>query len=152
MRREFLTGLSVAILSTGLAACGGGKDDLEKQVNALQDELARVQGDFDMMSDRVSGLEAQLVAGRPVAAEEVADDEASEEEEAEEEAPGTLERKRLKVIRLEPKPTAPAAADPEAEEEPRPLLQGSGDHAEIKRPTSFLLPDAKQGRLGQDRV
>ena len=51
-----------------LAGCGGNREEMKKRVSEMQDEITRLQGQQDLLGDRLAGLEAQLRAqGAPAA-------------------------------------------------------------------------------------
>ncbi len=133
MRRKFLTSrfaLLALLLSTGFAfGCGGEKDAMKKRLASMTDEITRLQGDHDMLVDRVTGLEAQVIRS------EATRGAAAPRSEAEEEESGQVERPRLKVFRLGPGGGAESdeRVEPREEDEgPRPVLRGSGDRMRIE--------------------
>jgi hypothetical protein len=122
--------------SLGTSACGGGDADaMKKRVATLQDELTLLQNDVDRLEERLAAVET-----RPQVQSS-----ASEQEKA---SAGTLERPRLKVIKLEPgassASSSPTPEEPVSEakdtDEPRPVIRGSGDQVESE------LPPASGGR------
>lgn len=136
MRRKFPTSGSrfavLSLLAAFAAGCSGSKNDMEKQLTAMSEELTRLQGDHDMLVDRVTGLEAQVVHERNRPVSQTIREDADPESEHDES--GQVERPRLKVIRLGPGGAHPEGSEPvEAEEddEPRPVLRGSGDRMRI---------------------
>lgn len=148
LARTTVSLVTLALSSALLVGCGGGTKKLEKQVASLQDELAELQGDYDMISDRLTGLEAQVQAGalRGAADSATADAEPGAER---------IERPRLKVIRVGPgssaaPPAHPPSEDPAESEGTRPVIRGSGDKAQIieGRPTS-RVDDAPHSRSGK---
>ena len=111
--------------SLGTSACGGGDADaMKKRIASLQDEMTLLQNDVDRLEERLAAVETRPPV-QPSAG-------------AREQASGTLERPRLKVIKLGPG-ASPATARPTTEEpvsepedtdEPRPVIRGSGDRIE----------------------
>ncbi len=131
----------VVSASLGTSACGGGDADaMKKRIGTLQDELTLLQNDVDRLEERLATAEA-----RPRV-------QPSAEAQAEA-AAGTIERPRLKVIKLEPgassaaarpTPEEPVSGPPEpgadGTDEPRPVIRGTGDRIESE------LPRARGGR------
>jgi len=124
--------LYVLAVSASLAAtaCGGGDTDaMKKRVTTLQDEVTLLQNDVDRLEERLAAVES-----RPLVQSSAEDRKGA--------AAGTLERPRLKVIKLEPGPSPAAAgqtpdepaADVKDTDEPRPMIRGTGDHIESELP------------------
>ena len=60
--RKLMTGCAFAVLTFGLAACGGGgdnsaRDSLQEQLDALQ---AAYDGEGDLTAEAITGLQADL--------------------------------------------------------------------------------------------
>ena len=133
-------GLLLPLALVGTAGCGGSeRDAMRKRVSSLQDEVNLLQNTVDRLEERLAAVEMQERArpARP-AAEESA-------------STGTIERPRLKVIRLEPgaepvseepSPRSDAAPPPkDPPDDPRPVIRGSGDRLETE------LPEGPTSRL-----
>lgn len=133
MRRKFLTSgfrFAALVLSTGVAlGCAGDKDEMKKRLASMQDEIVRLQGDQDMLVDRVTGLETQVIR------QNSARGRAAAEPQPQEERSDQVERPRLKVIRLGPRGGGgneeDAVQPSEEDDAPRPILRGSGDDMRV---------------------
>jgi hypothetical protein len=120
----FLLALGLALSAS---ACGGGHDDLTKRLASVQTELGKLQKHNERLEERLQALEMKKEAPQPRVAGS--------------DSPGTVERPRLMVVKLEPgdsargeaAPDAPTAAmpaeDSAADTSPRPMIRlyGSGD-------------------------
>jgi len=108
---------------------------MKKRIASLQDEMTLLQNDVDRLEERLASVEA-----RPSVQPRTSDQEKAKA--------GTLERPRLKVIKLEPGGSPPDAqpipeesvSEAKDTEEPRPVIRGSGDRIESE------LPSAPKGR------
>jgi tol-pal system protein YbgF len=65
MHRPYQTSLllagaiSAALMASGLVGCAGGKDAADKQIDALQAEISRMQQDQDRINERLGGVESR---------------------------------------------------------------------------------------------
>ncbi|HEY3234935.1 MAG TPA: hypothetical protein VGJ84_09460 [Polyangiaceae bacterium] len=112
-------------------ACSSQAPELRRQVNSLEGELRRIQGENDRLEERVSTLEQHLTARGKRAG-------------ATSESPTPP----LKVVRLDPDTSThesiqePTPADSSTEDDgPRALIRGRGDRLE-----SVQLPGSAKGR------
>jgi TolA-binding protein len=142
--------LTAVLALLGAMGCGGGKDDLKKQVRSLETQVTTLRADADRLEERLQALEL----GGAGAARQESRAEGDEQRQ---------ERPRLKTIRLAPEdepPPSPAVevpATPEPESEGgRPVIRGTGDRV-IKTgdasPSGRFSPrhDAYAGALAMAR-
>jgi hypothetical protein len=95
---------ALALAAFLVLGCSSGKQSLEQRLGALEQQVLALQNDNDRLSERLGSVE---LPGPPARQEQPAE---------------SIERPPLKVVRLEPGPSA--AAD--AEEEPRPVIRDTG--------------------------
>jgi hypothetical protein len=135
----------VLLLSLGAPGCGGAADAQKKRVRELEEELTRLQNSHDRLEERLTSLELSRPAAQ---AESKTSSESKPKQAAEPDAapgaeeralaatPATIERPPLKVFKLGPPGTAPAAepsgagAGAEGADEPRALIRGQGQRIE----------------------
>ncbi|MCA9593009.1 MAG: hypothetical protein KC776_06845 [Myxococcales bacterium] len=118
----------VVAMGGALAGCGSNKDNVEKRLSELRDEIVRLQNNQDRLAERVMAVELarmQEPAAKPKAA-----------------AAERVERPPLKVIRLEPDAPAAAPREPSAEE------KSQDDASDAPRPV--IRVRGKQGLLGPE--
>ena len=133
---------AVLVSVVGAAGCSGERDALNKRVLALQEEVTLLQNSQDRLEERLAAIElrqSQMAEGPAQTAPS---------------APRTMERPRLKVIRVEPDsahapptqgsptPRAPQPEDSESDT-PRPVIRGTGTRLQSSTPpgpTSYLDP------------
>jgi hypothetical protein len=131
MRSRYFSALGRAVLPwlvVFAAGCSSEKDGVEKQLSKLQDQLRHLQSETDRMGERLDAVESrQATASRP-AEERVANN------------GSTLERPKLKVVRMEPGDEAAAddapetgAPPPEDDTAPRLVIQGEGKSIESRQ-------------------
>lgn len=118
----------LVVAACGLAACGGGHDDLAKRLASVQSDLTKLQSHSDRLEQRLQALEMRkesTPAVRPVG-----------------ESAASSERPRLMVVKLEPgDDTREAATDaptaalrPEesaADQSPRPVIRVYGSRTDV---------------------
>lgn len=104
---------------------------MKKRVTSLQDEVTLLQNDVDRLEERLAAVESWPRSQQTSEKDEQA-------------APGTIERPRLKVIRLEPGASsaapqqsteAPSRSSEDADES-RPVIRGTGDRIESDLPSA----------------
>ena len=131
------------------SGCGGSeRDAMRKRMSSLQDEVNLLQNTVDRLEERLAAVEMQERARPAIPASNAS------------EGAGTIERPRLKVIRLEPGaetggagPSQPSETGPDREpaDEPRPVIRGAGDRVETELPpgpTSRLQWPGDRSRAG----
>lgn len=100
-----------------VAGCGGNRDAIEKQLDSLKSEIAKIEADQDRLHERVNGLEAQKrEAGARARVEE--------------------ERPPLKVVVLKPEDDGSeqdSTIDGEDGDAPRTLVRAEGDSRRGKK-------------------
>lgn len=119
------------LMALGLSACGGGHDELNKRLAAMQGDLTRLQSHSDRLEQRLETLEMRK---EPAQAVRVATGDS---------ALGN-ERPRLLVVKLEPgdeardaAPTADAPTatlrpeDSAADTSPRPMIRVYGSRTDV---------------------
>ncbi|MCA9623375.1 MAG: hypothetical protein KC731_30350 [Myxococcales bacterium] len=132
MRKAVL--LAPLLLAT-MVGCGGDRDQMSKDIESLQHELARLRSQGSAMADRLDSLEEQaaVASAQSPAAEADPDD-----------------RPVLEVVRLSPPETVeaqePVVASPESDE-PRPNIVG--DAKGVERVDDASAKKAKQGWRGR---
>jgi hypothetical protein len=123
----------VFLAIAGVAGCSGERDALQKRVTALQEEVTLLQNSQDRLEERLAALElreSQMAERSAQAAPST---------------PPTVERPRLKVIKVDPDSAAapapqgtsvPPAPQPEGEgsDSPRPVIRGTGTRLESRMP------------------
>jgi TolA-binding protein len=117
----FLPTLAALLAVMGGFGCGGGNEDLKKQVRALETQVTSLRADADRLEERLQAVElGAAVPGRTAGEARTQD--------------ARLERPRLKTIHLAPDDERPAPpptevpATPETESEGvRPVIRGTGD-------------------------
>ena len=105
-------------LALNVLGCAGDKDQANRRLRALEDKLMRLQNETDQLREQVVGLEHRPGNGR--AADAAYDPTPGG-------APATLERPKLKLIRLQPQDDPPSLPS-SATDAPGP----SGDSVESK--------------------
>ena len=117
-----------------LSGCGGDKA-MEKRLNAMRDEMTRMQADQDRLDERMGAMEMQRIASTPRGTA-VAD--------------ASVQHPRLKVIKLTPnsEPGASGEAEEPLEDSaeaapgtgPRPVLRSRGSQVEADIPDESPAP------------
>jgi hypothetical protein len=121
------------LLITGLAlvGCSNGREELTRELNQLQRELARVRASNSALQDRVEALEQRR--------ERTA--EASDE-------PDKDDRPALEVVRIEPDSAKPSPEEPVSDEDDRPVIR-NGFRGRVEM--SDAPPQAAKSVLPQRR-
>jgi len=115
-------------VACGLAACGGGHDELAKRLTTVQVELTKLQSHSDRLEQRLEALEMRKES---TAMTHPVNDSAA-----------SVEHPRLMVVKLEPgddtrevPADAPTAAlrpeDSAADQSPRPVIRVYGSRTDV---------------------
>ncbi len=115
--------------------CSGGQDKFQKELDSLQEQVVRMQGEQDRMSERLVAMEA--IGASPAAQVKKRADGESDEA-------GFEERPRLKVVQMAPDADAAPADESESvalpqqvdEDAKRPKIELNGTKAKKRRSKS----------------
>ena len=141
-----LVALTLALLAV---ACGSGRDNLEKRLSSLQEDVTRLQNTNDRLSERLQAIEIQRMQAAPAATAEP------------KEADARVVHPPLKVVKVGPGAENPPAEEPEeapapAEENgPRPVIKDYGAKPlpawAPRLPKAGAAPRAAPSGLGQNQ-
>lgn len=136
--RLSLVSLALLLPALSMLGCGGGHDEVKKQISALEAEIAKLKAEEAALADRLERAEIGLRTQKK----------ASEQGEPAAAVPRRGEARQrdgdrpdLDVVRLGPEADPD---DPDADT-PRPLLRASGDSGVIQeRPAGKILVDDRK--------
>ena len=125
---------SLAATALSLSACGGGHDELNKRLAAMQGDLTKLQSHSDRLEQRLEALEMRKDAPPPPLARTIMGDPS-----------GSGDHPRLLVVKLEPGDdsreastvsgeASPGAVRPEdsaADTTPRPVIRVYGSRTDV---------------------
>jgi hypothetical protein len=144
--RLSLVSQAVLLAALSMLGCGGGHDEVKKQISALEAEIAKLKASEAALADRLEraeiGLRAQKKASEPGGPGLAATGRGEARQR-------DGDRPELDVVRLSP---AADPDDPDADT-PRPILRASGDSGVIQeRPAGKILDDRKEsGDFGKKK-